>query len=67
MSGQTYHVVKRTEQNKWAVIGENSSKAVKLFNTQAEAESFARELSKKQGGNIAIHKKDGKFRKQDYS
>ena len=42
------------------------SKALKLFDTQAEAIAFAKEKAENQDGSITIHKKDGKIRKQRY-
>jgi hypothetical protein len=45
----------------------NGKKALKLFNTQAEAISFAEEKADNQDGSITIHKVNGKIRKQDYS
>ena len=41
-------------------------KAIKLFNTQAEAIAYAKKLAENQDGSITIHKKDGKMRKQRY-
>jgi len=38
-----------------------------LFDTQAEAITFAKEKADNQDGNISIHKVNGKIRKQDYS
>ncbi len=64
--GQKYHVSLR-EDGKWQVKGEKAEKALKLFDTQKEAIAFAETIADSQEGNIVIHKKDGKIRKQDYS
>ena len=52
---------------KWQVKFAKGEKALKLFDTQAEAITFAKEKAKNQDGNITIHKTDGKIRKQNYS
>lgn len=64
--GQKYHISLR-EDGKWQVKGEKAEKALKLFHTQKEAVAFAETIADSQEGNIVIHKKDGKIRKQDYS
>ena len=65
VSGKTYHVSKNSE-GKWQVKAAGAQKALKLFNTQKEAIAYAETVSENQDGNIAIHKKDGKLRKQSY-
>ena len=64
--GQKYHV-SLNKDGKWQVKGEKAEKALKLFDTQKEAIAYAEEIADNQEGNIVIHKKDGKIRKQDYS
>jgi len=61
-----YHVSKHSNGG-WQVKREGSTKALKLFNTQAEAIAFAKEKAENQENNIVIHKKSGQIRKQDYS
>ncbi len=63
---KVYHVSKRKEDGKWQVKFANGEKALKLFDTQAEAIAFAKEKAKNQDGSISIHKADGKIRKQKY-
>lgn len=62
---KNYHVSLR-EDGKWQVKSAKSARALKLFDTQAEAIAFAKEKAENQDGNITIHKKDGKIRKQRY-
>ena len=62
-----YHISKRKEDGKWQVKFANGERALKLFDTQAEAIKFAEGRAESQEGYISIHKKDGKIRKQDYS
>ena len=64
---KVYHVSLRKEDGKWQVKYGGGKKAIKLFDTQAEAIKFAEQRADSQDGSISIHKKDGKIRKQDYS
>ena len=59
-------VVRRKEDNKWAVKKAGSDKATKLFNTKAEAEEYAKGIAKNQGTTVQKQKKDGKFQKSKY-
>ena len=63
---RNYHVSLR-EDGKWQVKFAKGSRALKLFDTQAEAIAFAKKKAENQDGNITIHKKDGKIRKQNYA
>lgn len=58
-----YHISKRKDDSKWQVKFANGQKAIKLFDTQAEAIEFAKELAKNQDGSIRIHSVKGKIRK----
>ena len=58
------HKNARGDNDGWQVKLEGSSKATKVFRTKAEAEAYAKELSKKQGVGMVKQKKDGKFQKQ---
>lgn len=49
----------------WAVKGEDNSKATKITDTQQEAISYAREITKNQGSELLIYGKDGKIRDRD--
>ena len=62
---KTYHISTR-DDGKWQVKLAGGEKALKLFDTQAEAIAFAKEKANNQDGSIVIHKKDGKIRKQNY-
>ncbi len=62
---KNYHVSLRKD-GKWQVKFAGGEKAIKLFATQAEAIAYAKKLAVNQEGNISIHKKDGKMRKQKY-
>lgn len=58
-----YHISKRKDDGKWQVKFANGSKAIKLFDTQAEAIDYAKTLAKNQEGSIRIHSVKGKIRK----
>lgn len=64
-TAKNYHVSKN-EDGKWQVKFAGGEKAIKLFDTQAEAIDYAKQLAKNQDGKITIHKRDGKLRKQKY-
>ena len=64
---KVYHISLRKEDGNWQVKYGGGKRAIKLFDTQAEAIKFAEERAESQDGSISIHKKDGKIRKQDYS
>lgn len=57
-----YHISKR-EDKMWQVKFATGKKAIKLFNTQAEAIVFAKKLAKSQEGSIRVHSVKGKIRK----
>ena len=58
-----YHISKRREDEMWQVKFANGKKAIKLFNTQAEAIVFAKKLAKSQDGSIRVHSLKGRIRK----
>ncbi len=63
---KNYHIAKR-DDGKWQVKLAGGEKAIKLFDTQAEAIDYAKTVAENQEGNITIHKRDGKIRKQNYT
>ena len=64
-AARNYHVSTRKD-GKWQVKFAGGEKAIKLFDTQAEAIAYAKKLADNRDGSITIHKKDGKMRKQRY-
>ena len=62
---KVYHISIR-EDGKWQVKFAKGEKVIKTFATQLEAIDYAKQLANNQNGSIAIHKKDGKIRKQKY-
>ena len=63
---KTYHISLRKSDGMWQVKAAGAEKAIKLFNTQAEAIEYCKPLAENQDANIMIHKKDGSFRKLTY-
>ena len=63
---RNYHIVLR-QDGKWQVKREKGAKAIKLFDTQAEAIAFAKARAEQFGVDFVIHKKDGKIRRQTYT
>ena len=55
-----YHVTHR-EDGKWAVIKEGAERAIELFDTQAAARDFGRELAKKAKGELIVHDKQNRI------
>ena len=64
---RVYHISKNKSDNKWKVKAEGAAKALKLFNTQAEAIEYAKALvNNNPEARIVIHKEDGSFRNLTY-
>ena len=59
---RVYHISKRDDKM-WQVKFANGKKAIKLFDTQAEAIVFAKQLAKSQDGSIRVHSLKGRIRK----
>ena len=61
---KVYHVSLR-EDGKWQVKLSKGDKAIKLFDKQSEAITYANELAV-HNGRVVIHRVDGKIRKKRY-
>ncbi len=48
----------------WQVKKANAQKALKRFDTKAEAEKYAKQVARNQGSNVVRQKKDGKIQKK---
>ncbi len=66
-TGKTaYHVSKRDNDGReWKVFIQGSDKVIKLFDTQAEALDYAKQLAdnKNDGSSVVLHGLNGKIRK----
>lgn len=61
---RVYHISRSKFVSKhWQVKLALGEKAIKIFDTQAEAISYAKQLVKKNGGSIRIHSMKGQIRK----
>lgn len=61
-----YHVSKRDNDGReWKVFIQGSDKVIKLFDTQAEALDYAKQLAdnKNDGSSVVLHGLNGKIRK----
>jgi len=60
MTPKPNHVIPSSEQNGgWVVKKSGSAKVSKSFDRKEDAIKYARELSRKEGTDLYIHKKDG--------
>ncbi len=65
-NGKVYHISKRKSDGKWQIKLEGGAKAIKLFDTQAEAIAYGKTLADNQDARFVLHKLDGSFRKLTY-
>ena len=63
MSRKTQHVVR--SPNGWSVKRGGSKRASKTFETQKEAISYGKAISKNQGAELYIHGRDGMVREKN--
>ena len=63
MSKKNQHVVPSGKN--WAVKGAGNSKATRIVQTQKEASTIAREISKNQGSEMFIHGRNGQIRERN--
>lgn len=61
--GKNQHVTPKDDM--WQVIGAGNERATKLFNTQAEATKYAKEIAINQGSELIVHGRDGRIRSKD--
>lgn len=55
-----YHVISRTS-NGWTVVPEGSVRGIKVFSTQRQAVTFARQTASQRHGEVVIHGKTGQI------
>lgn len=58
--GKNQYVVRNGD--KWGVRGEGNEQLTKVFDTQAEAIEYGRDIAYNQKAELRIQGKDGKFR-----
>ena len=64
MSKKSQHVVPNLKGG-WSVKSQGSDRAVKTFDTQSDAVSWARSKSRKEGLDLIVHGRDGTIRSSD--
>lgn len=62
--GKDQHVTKHPDGG-WQVKGEGNARATAKTDTQKEAISIAREISRNQESELVIHGEDGRIRQKD--
>ena len=60
--GKIYHVVPR--DNGWGVKAERAGRTSAIRSTKVAAIETARDLAKKQGGQVKIHSQDGRIQEE---
>ena len=58
--GKVYHASKRASDNKWQVRFANGKKAIKLFDTKAQAMEYTKTLAENQDAGVLVHPSKGK-------
>ncbi len=61
---QKQHVVP-DQHGRWSVRKAGADRASRAFDKQSDAVAYAREIVKKAGGELYIHRKDGTIRDRD--
>ncbi len=64
MAKNTQHVIPRLGGG-WSVLKGGATRATKRFDTQREAITYARKISKAQGSELYVHGRDGLIRSKD--
>jgi hypothetical protein len=65
MAKKNQHHVQPHEDGGWEVKRTGNDRASGVFDTKKEAEKAGREISKKQGTELVIHKQDGTIEWKD--
>ena len=64
MPGKSHHVVPDPDGG-WAVRKGGAKRVSKHFDRKTEAVSWGREVSRRQGSEFVIHKRDGTIQRKD--
>jgi hypothetical protein len=57
-----YHVISGATNNGWTVVPGGSIRSLKIFSTQRQAISFAKQTARRRNGEVIIHGKTGQVR-----
>ncbi len=63
MSKKNQHVVPHLDG--WAVKGAGNPKATSIHSTQRDAMSAAREIARRQGSEMLVHRENGQIRERN--
>jgi hypothetical protein len=61
-AARVYHVAKRETDGKWQVKYAGGEKAIKLFDTKAEAMEYTKKMAENQGGSVLAHASKGEHK-----
>lgn len=61
--GKDQHVV--PHEDAWAVRGEGNQRVTSIHPTQQDAADRAREIARREGSEVVIHRPDGRIRDSD--
>lgn len=64
MKDQSQHIVP-DQHGKWSVRRGGAERAAKVFSTQHDAVTYAKDIAKKQGGELYVHRIDGTIKNKD--
>ena len=64
MSKSKQHVVP-TVRGGWAVRRSGASRASRIFTTQQDAVTYAKEVARREGSDVYVHRVDGTITKRD--
>lgn len=63
MPRKSQHVV--PNNGRWGVRGAGNARLTKRFDTQREAIDYSREIARRQGAELVIHRPDNRIRDSD--
>ena len=64
MKEESRHVVP-DNRGGWSVRKSGATRAARVFDTKHDAVEYAKDIAKKEGGDIYVHGKDGTIRERD--
>jgi hypothetical protein len=64
MAKDSQHVIPHLDGG-WSVVKDGSTRSTRRFDTQKQAISYARRLSKAHGSELYVHGRDGLIRSRD--
>lgn len=59
------HTTHNNQDDKWRNISEGASRAIKLYDTKAEAQAAGREIARERGVEHLIHNENGQIKQRN--